>query len=61
RPAFWPLFILVGALIAMAMLVGAFMTLKLYLRPEEHRDPGQLPELDDHPDDFPPSWKRHTP
>jgi hypothetical protein len=32
RPAWWPAFVVLGGLIAAAMLVGAFMTLNLYLR-----------------------------
>jgi hypothetical protein len=44
RPGYWPLFVLAGAVVAMTMLVGAFMTLNLYLHPEEDRHAGQRPE-----------------
>lgn len=32
RPAWWPAFVVVGAVIAVAMLIGAFMTLNRYLK-----------------------------
>ena len=32
RPPWWPTFLLVGALTAMAMLLGGFKSLRLYLR-----------------------------
>lgn len=32
RQGWWPGFLVAGGLIALAMLIGAFMTLRLYLR-----------------------------
>ncbi|HEY2205512.1 MAG TPA: hypothetical protein VGH99_13655 [Pseudonocardia sp.] len=32
RPAWWPAFVALGALIAVSMLIGGFMTLSFYLR-----------------------------
>jgi hypothetical protein len=32
RPSWWPWVLVLGGLIALSMLIGAFMTLSLYLR-----------------------------
>ena len=32
RPSWWPMFVVLGAVFALAMLVGALMSLSLYLR-----------------------------